>query len=327
MWLRTWLLTAFLVVMVLGAAELAWRSQGHRASVVDDLDLWSEQRAQIYGGETTVVLIGTSRIQLGFVSDVFHDRFPRHRLVRLEAPLRHPVSALRNLAEDRAFRGVVIASVAIPWMRKGVYPDLSEELDHYRDHYDWNARGNRRIASFVQSRLVSVNPNVNLRDVLVRWARRGEWPDPLHVVTKADRSRAGDFSLHPDLKRSRKNLVFITKERERLHHVSSEAMLEQLVELDALAERIRERGGNVVFVRLPSSGKIRRIDEKYYPKREYWDRFAARTTAPTLHFLDVPTLADFECADGLHLDQRDAPRFTALLLDELMRMQIFGPPG
>jgi alginate O-acetyltransferase complex protein AlgI len=36
---------------------------------------------------------------------------------------------------------------------------------------------------------------------------------------------------------------------------------------------------------------------------------------------NAPSLAESECPDGIHLDERDAPRFTALLLDELVRLQ------
>jgi hypothetical protein len=321
-WSRTWWLTSVLLFVAIGGAELAWRSGGHRPSVVDDLDLWSLQRSRIGDHERTVALVGNSRMQLGFASDVFRDRFPDHRLVRLEAPLRHTLSALRDLAEDADFRGVVIASVAAPWLRRGIYPDLSEEIDHYRRHFNWNAATNRHVASFIQARLASVNPNLNLREVALRRVKQGQWPDPLHVVTHTDRARLGDFRRHSKLEQAKNYLAVVTRERERTHHLSPVELLEQLAEIEPLVAQIRARGGRVAFVRFPSSGRIRRIDEKQYPKREYWDRFAARTAAPTLHYLDVPSLAEFECPDGIHLDERDAPRFTGLLLDELARMQV-----
>jgi len=327
MWRRTWLLTAILVVGLIGGLELGWRSAGHRPSVVDDPALWSQQRARIYAGEKTVALIGNSRIQLGFASDVFEVEFPHHRLARLEVPLHHPVSALRDLAEDPEFRGVVIASVAIPWLRPGVYPDVDEQIDYYRNHYGWNVAANRWIASLVQSHVVAVNPNVHLRDVVVRRLESGEWPEPNYIVTRTDRSRAGDYQIVADLKELKRLVSGVTWVRERQDHLSPEDLLAHLAPLDAMVERIRMRGGEVVFVRMPTSGRIRRIDENQYPKREYWDRFANRTPAPTLHYQDVPALAGFECPDGLHLDERDAPGFTAALLDELVRRGILDPAG
>ena len=68
----------------------------------------------------------------------------------------------------------------------------------------------------------------------------------------------------------------------------------------------------MVFARLPTSGKLHDELERCKPKREFWNKFAAATSAETIHFQDVPTLADFECPDWSHLDVRDAPRFFGL---------------
>ena len=63
--------------------------------------------------------------------------------------------------------------------------------------------------------------------------------------------------------------------------------------------------------------------KEHFPKAQFWDRFAADTRAVPVHFLDVPTLAHFECPDLTHIDERDAPRFTEALLDELTRLGVF----
>jgi hypothetical protein len=76
---------------------------------------------------------------------------------------------------------------------------------------------------------------------------------------------------------------------------------------------IQARGGRVLFVRLPVSGECLAYEEQTFPKQEYWDAFAARTSALCLHFRDLPALAGFDCPDTSHLDRRDAPRFTAAL--------------
>lgn len=66
------------------------------------------------------------------------------------------------------------------------------------------------------------------------------------------------------------------------------------------------------------SGGARRLRESsLFPRRDYWDTFAKSTSAFTLHWEDVPAFADFALPDEVHLDYRDAPRFTRLLADEL----------
>ncbi len=52
------------------------------------------------------------------------------------------------------------------------------------------------------------------------------------------------------------------------------------------------------------------MHERQSPRRQFWDQFARKTRATTLHFADVPALAAFQCPDGSHLDYRDRGRFT-----------------
>ena len=75
---------------------------------------------------------------------------------------------------------------------------------------------------------------------------------------------------------------------------------------DDRVKRIQDRGGKVVFVRFPSGEDFYRVTERFYPKQEYWDRFAALTSAQTWHFRDVEGLSNFPCPDGVHLGSRDA---------------------
>ncbi len=48
-----------------------------------------------------------------------------------------------------------------------------------------------------------------------------------------------------------------------------------------------------------------------------WDAFAASTSAPTIHWVDVPGMARLSCPDGSHLDARDTRAFTEALVQEL----------
>ena len=83
----------------------------------------------------------------------------------------------------------------------------------------------------------------------------------------------------------------------------------------AAARKIQSHGGEVVFVRLPSSGKLAELFERDYPKARYWDAFAKLAT--TIHYRDVPAMAGMQCPDEMHLDQRDQPAWTKALVDEI----------
>ncbi len=99
--------------------------------------------------------------------------------------------------------------------------------------------------------------------------------------------------------------------------------------MDAIAAAtaaIQARGGAVAYVMFPVCGPLRTLEDAAYPRETYWDDFAARVGAPTVHYADVPGMADFDCPDWSHLDMRDAPAFTDLLLDELERQGVLPPP-
>ena len=94
---------------------------------------------------------------------------------------------------------------------------------------------------------------------------------------------------------------------------------------DSVVAGLENRGGRVVLIRFPSSGRLRDLEERYYPRRTYWDVLARSTRAETIHFEDVPSLARFRCAEDSHLDRADSIRFTNALADELVRRKILKP--
>ena len=104
-------------------------------------------------------------------------------------------------------------------------------------------------------------------------------------------------------------------ERDRMHLEkavlpSPLAMNEQYLRVEVAVRKMILKGCRIVFIRLPTTGKIWELDEQFLPKELYWDRFAQQTAAETFHFKDHASLSGFECPDGSHLDYSDAIRFT-----------------
>ena len=87
-------------------------------------------------------------------------------------------------------------------------------------------------------------------------------------------------------------------------------------------EAVRQRGGRIVFVRLPSTGTLREIEDRFTPRHAFYDRMLEAAAAPGIHFEDFSQLASFDCPEWSHLTAEDAVRFTAVLmplLDEALR--------
>ncbi len=79
---------------------------------------------------------------------------------------------------------------------------------------------------------------------------------------------------------------------------------------------------------MPTTGEYAAREAEVFPRANYWDVFAAHTTATTLHFADFPTLAAMVCAEGSHLYLDDARIFTRWLAETLRTRAILSPaPG
>jgi len=74
--------------------------------------------------------------------------------------------------------------------------------------------------------------------------------------------------------------------------------------------KIKARGGEVLFVRTPSSGPYLKGENIVFPREKYWDRLLAETQCTGIHFMDYPAIAHFNCPEFSHLQLKDAVTFT-----------------
>jgi hypothetical protein len=84
------------------------------------------------------------------------------------------------------------------------------------------------------------------------------------------------------------------------------------------AAKFQARGGNLILLRCPSSGGLRAIEHKNFPKSDFWDELLKQSAAKGYHFEDFEQLNQFECPEWSHLSALDAEIFTR----ELARIMI-----
>ncbi len=80
---------------------------------------------------------------------------------------------------------------------------------------------------------------------------------------------------------------------------------------DAL--KFKERGGNLIFLRCPSTGGARIGENHGLPRNEYWDQLLIQSDAKGYHFEDYDKLKHFDCPEWSHLSASDAAIFTTEL--------------
>ena len=320
-WGMVWIASAALSAGMLSGLEWFWREQGHSPSVVDSPALWSHHMSRAAKfDKDALILVGTSRLQVGFDTETFRTMYPNRKISQLAVQGRFPIATLRHLAEQDDFSGTILCETHEVGFCHRLWDGQKDYLDPYSSFF-LQQRLECVARTFLQARLVILNPSVRLIRTAESWLRKGKLPSPGSLVTQADRSALADYSS-VDLSIDRQNVITLAEHADTRNVSTPSQWMRDFAEVEELVSRVQKRGGRVVFVRFPTSGKYYALDEQRFPKIAYWDRMAEYTSAAAIHFKDVPELARFTCPDTSHLDRRDAPLFTRELLKELARLKI-----
>ena len=86
---------------------------------------------------------------------------------------------------------------------------------------------------------------------------------------------------------------------------------------DLCVDKLRARGGKIVFVRYPVSGPLKELEDKATPRTQTWDPLLQQTGVPGIYFEDFPELSSFDCPEWSHLSAGDSVEFTKRLVPHL----------
>ena len=75
-------------------------------------------------------------------------------------------------------------------------------------------------------------------------------------------------------------------------------------------DKIRARGGDVVFVRPPSSPDIRAVEDRHVPRARAWEPLLAYANAKGIHSDDMPAAQGLYLPESSHLSHACATVFT-----------------
>jgi hypothetical protein len=335
---------ALLFVLGVSYLELRLALRGIRPTVVDSPALWIQQRARASAlGERALVLVGASRIQLDADLDVLRVRTGLEPVqLAIDGSNFRPV--LAGLAADPAIRGTVIVDVAEPYVAHdapgGTVQDWQAAyeraaarpaLPDFATTEGWLGHQlHRRLRSYADgaqpltSLLQRILPAHATQQYLVTLPDRARLADYAKVDLPAlyyarvlrnlgETAPPADTPTYGDLDRElRRRIDALQPQHDALpaYRAGAEALARD-------AEAIRRRGGRVFFVLPPTSGLVRAMEERRFPRAEFWDALAAIIGSGTLHYADVPAWQALECPDGSHLDFRQRAAFTHALVDAL----------
>ncbi|MCK9488950.1 MAG: hypothetical protein M0Q42_06045 [Xanthomonadales bacterium] len=315
-----WLLALVLAAMLLAAWEAGWRDRGFAPEVTDSRQLWALQRdrASKPGDSWPAVFLGASRSVYGIDLPTWREQAPTQRPVMLAINGHHPLAALRDLAEDEDFAGLVICDVDSHGLLPRYWHMQQPWLDYWQRDWTRAWKLHRRLLTPWQETSVLARPDLGLWPTLKRLATgQHDGHRPGYVEHQRDRTGALHFqrtdaaglAAHFDAGAADKLVAFPAP--------SPAQWLADLAPVEAWVATIQARGGRVVFVNLPVAGRLTELETRYMPRPDYWDAFAARPGIHALHYLDVPALRALPLPDHSHVDAADRPALTRALVEAL----------
>lgn len=316
-WLLVWVLVLLIAALALGAVELFWRSHGYQPTIIDSKALWSIQRDRVDQVDNPLVLLGASRTEYGIDPAVLADALPGYTPIMLAINGHHPIAILRQLAVDQDFHGSVLVDIDTEGLRREIWNNSEAWVDYYRHRWSPSLKFHRRLLTLWQKAALIANPAFGAVSALEHWLA-GSMPKHRPITYYASRHGDVDYQkIDADaLRRHFENMV--RNSAKHLTPPSPQQWLADLAQVNQWVAAIQARGGTVIFYASPTTGAVRAVADRVYPRTLYWDRFAASSPAHVLNLRDVPAIAAIPLPDGSHVDMRDKAAYTQALANSLL---------
>lgn len=333
-WMRLALLSLAVTALVTLGWELYCRSLGYGPSLNDSTDLWASRRIVLDTEPKRTVLIGASRILFDFDMDVYEKEMGE-RPVQLATVGTNPLIYLEDLADHPQYSGTVIVGVVPGLFMDPDGPPVDAAQKHLKHYRKWGLTRKAKHHAFriLERRLAFLNDeDLTLSKLLLqlKFPNRKqvkvppEIPPYFHTVDEERQGGMTDFAANNKALQQRIQQIWLPlfvppPPKEKLTPEELTAKRKKLGKFmlgraKTAVDKIRSRGGKVVFLRLPSTGELRTLESQITPRPYVWDMILRVTGAPGIHFEDYPQLSGFDCPEWSHLNRKDATEFTRRLI-------------
>jgi hypothetical protein len=312
-----------LVIVLLSVAswELFLRSKGFETSYYDDPALWAHKRAMVYEpADEATVFIGSSRIKFDLDIPTW-EKITGDHAIQLACVGSTPLPVLHNLANDEKFKGKLIIDVTegLFFSLKGADNRPVENLKYYKEQTPAQ-RASFEISHRLESQLVFLDKEWNSLGAQLEQLpfkdRKGVqnfkgFPSDFGRV-KFSRQEymtnkmAGDTAIQNVVK----NIWAMFGKSNKQPPISGATLDSVLNAVKVSVDKIKARGGKVIFVRTPSSGGFLMAEGKGFPREKYWDKLLSVSACEGIHYQDYPVIAGFICPEDSHLSLSQAEIFT-----------------
>jgi len=328
---RAGILMLLLVVVVIGSWEFYLRHTGVTISYDNGKELWADKRAMVYEpSDKATVFIGSSRIKFDLDIDTWTKMTGRHA-IQLATEGSSPVPVLEDLGNDPRFKGKLVVDVT-----EGLFFSPAGEgggiqgknITYYK------SRTPAQKASFVLNHwlesgfvfldrdFLSVNAELEKLKIPDRPGIGYEHPPLPMEFGRCNFDRQNKmmdkFLTDTSLQRQVTNFwVFSMKSGKMAPSKGPDPVPGIMQSVKNSVDKIRARGGDVVFIRTPSSGPMWGGEQHVFPRAKLWEPLLATTHSQGVFFADYPATDHFICPEWSHLKPSDAVIYTKALITEL----------
>ena len=327
------------VVLIILTATAAWeiyvRSVGYAPTLNDTEDLWVQARRRVQ--PESIVIVGDSRSLFDLDLDELQKGLGKRPVqLSLAGSCAYPI--LADLADDERFHGTVICSI-VPGMffaPGGPLVETSEKaLRRYREQ-TLAQRASHHLAMFLEENVAFLNQEDLTLDQLLKKLAIPNRPNAqvpptlppyFQTVDRERRARMTEQCAQPGELQSRIQQIWLPLftpppppgyvPKEVFMANIGKAIEARFNNTAAAVNKLRARGGKIVFVRFPNSGELKALEDRLSPRAKTWEPLLQSTGVPGIYFEDHPELSGFNCPEWSHLSAGDSVEFSKRLVPHL----------
>lgn len=326
---QTLIIAVVLGILSITAWELYWRSEGISPNIDDNKNLWANQREKLENiKENTVVIIGSSRILYDLQLDIWIQETNTDP-VMLATQGASPYPVFRDIVENTDFNGTLLVGVTPPLVFATLYPEAefikrSQTLVDYYYKRTYAQRINHKLSIPLQKNLAFIRDGDENwdTDVDLKTLLKNLNPDPRGGPLYPAFNNFEDISLERHMKMTKR------METDSVYANTVKTVWTAILSGDhpppdkdgtisafsELSKKFIDRGGNLIFVRCPSSGLFKKVESMGFPREVFWDVLVEKSGAKGYNYQDYEKFQDLFLPEWSHLAVKDAQFFTRELI-------------
>ena len=318
--------TAILAVVIILSSIICWeiylRNKGVAIAYDDGNNLWSYKRSQVYHPPLeATTFIGSSRIKFDLDIETW-EKQTGNKAIQLAMEGQSPLPAFYNITNDEKFKGRLIIDVTEGLFfnySPGSAGEINEAIAYYKDLTP-SQKVSSRLNEFAESQFVFLDRDNFSLNALLKTLRIPNRPNVFEMpIFPFDFGRVNlgrqtcmtnKFIADTNLQNQVKGIWYGFSQGRKPPPLNQATLDSFLLTIKTSLDKLRSRGGQVLFVRTPSSGGVWMGEQQIFKRDLYWDHLLSITNTPGIHFKDYPAIANMICPEDSHLSPADAIVFT-----------------